>query len=89
MLNAVGLQGPGVEAWLADDLPALIETGATVVASIWGRTVDDYRRAAEAMAAAPSQVVAVEVNLSLPQRGGSGRDVRPLGRSHDGRDGCH
>lgn len=66
MLNAVGLQGPGVEAWLADDLPALIETGATVVASIWGRTVDDYRRAAEAMAAAPSQVVAVEVNLSCP-----------------------
>jgi dihydroorotate dehydrogenase (NAD+) catalytic subunit len=66
MLNAVGLQGPGVEAWIRDDLPALLATGATVVASIWGRSVDDYRRAAEAMAAAPSGVVAVEVNLSCP-----------------------
>ena len=66
MLNAVGLQGPGVAAWITDDLPALLATGATVVASIWGRSVDDYRRAAEAMAAAPAQVVAVEVNLSCP-----------------------
>jgi dihydroorotate dehydrogenase (NAD+) catalytic subunit len=66
MLNAVGLQGPGVAAWMADDLPALLATGATVVASIWGRSIDDYRRAAEAMAAAPAGVVAVEVNLSCP-----------------------
>jgi dihydroorotate dehydrogenase (NAD+) catalytic subunit len=66
MLNAVGLQGPGVAAWLADDLPALLATGAAVVASIWGRSIDDYRRAAEAMAAAPAGVVAVEVNLSCP-----------------------
>ncbi len=66
MLNAVGLQGPGVATWLADDLPALTASGARVVASIWGRTVDDYRRAAEALAGAPAAVVAVEVNLSCP-----------------------
>lgn len=66
MLNAVGLQGPGVAAWLADDLPALAATGATVVASIWGRSVDDYRRAADLLVDAPSAVVAVEVNLSCP-----------------------
>lgn len=66
MLNAVGLQGPGVAAWLAHDLPPLLATGATVVASIWGRSVDDYRRAADALADAPAQVVAVEVNLSCP-----------------------
>jgi len=66
MLNAVGLQGPGVAAWMADDLPALLATGATVVASIWGRSIDDYRRAAEMLADAPAGVVAVEVNLSCP-----------------------
>lgn len=66
MLNAVGLQGPGVAAWMADDLPALLATGATVVASIWGRSVDDYRRAADLLADAPAGVVAVEVNLSCP-----------------------
>jgi dihydroorotate dehydrogenase (NAD+) catalytic subunit len=66
MLNAVGLQGPGVASWLAHDLPPLLATGATVVASIWGRSVDDYRRAADLLADAPARVVAVEVNLSCP-----------------------
>lgn len=66
MINAVGLQGPGVIAWLADELPALTATGARVVASIWGRTVDEYRRAAELLADAPANVVAIEVNLSCP-----------------------
>ena len=67
MLNSVGLQGPGVEAWLADELPPLLATGARVVASIWGRTVDDYERAADAAARTPRPtVVAVEVNLSCP-----------------------
>ncbi len=66
MINSVGLQGPGVERWLADDLPALIATGARVVASIWGSSLDDYRRAAEALGQAPPEVVAVEVNVSCP-----------------------
>jgi dihydroorotate dehydrogenase (NAD+) catalytic subunit len=66
MINSVGLQGPGVEAWLRHDLPALLATGARVVASIWGRSPGDYRRAADLLAAAPPQVVAVEVNLSCP-----------------------
>ena len=66
MINAVGLQGPGVTTWLEHDLPALAATGVRVVASIWGRSVDDYRRAAEQLADAPDSVVAVEVNLSCP-----------------------
>jgi len=66
MLNAVGLQGPGVEHWLAASVPSLVAAGATVVASIWGRTVDEYRRAADLLAGAPPAVVAVEVNLSCP-----------------------
>lgn len=64
MVNSVGLQGPGVEAWLADDLPALRATGARVVASIWGRTVDEYGQAAALLEGA--DIVAVEVNLSCP-----------------------
>lgn len=72
MINAVGLQGPGVEAWLRDQLPALVATGATVVCSIWGRSVDDYRQAADALADAPAEVVAVEVNLSCPNLEGRG-----------------
>jgi dihydroorotate dehydrogenase (NAD+) catalytic subunit len=66
MINAVGLQGPGVTHWLADELPALVAAGARVVVSIWGRSIDDYRAAAEQLADAPAEVVAVEVNLSCP-----------------------
>ena len=64
MLNAVGLQGPGIAAWLAHDLPALRATGARVIASVWGHTVDDFARAAEMLAGA--DVVAIEVNASCP-----------------------
>ena len=66
MINSVGLQGPGVTNWLRDDLPPLAATGADVVASIWGTTVDEYRKAAEMLRGAPSCVVAVEINLSCP-----------------------
>jgi dihydroorotate dehydrogenase (NAD+) catalytic subunit len=66
MLNSVGLQNPGVETWLADELPELVATGARVVASIWGFTVESYEKAAAMLADAPAEVVAVEVNLSCP-----------------------
>jgi dihydroorotate dehydrogenase (NAD+) catalytic subunit len=79
MLNSVGLQGPGLAAWFADDLPALAAAGARVVVSIWGRTVADYGRAAELVAAASASasasasatdhgraIVALEVNVSCP-----------------------
>jgi dihydroorotate dehydrogenase (NAD+) catalytic subunit len=66
MINSVGLQGPGVAAWLEHDLPALVATGARVVASIWGRSVAEYEAAAALLADAPDAVIAVEVNLSCP-----------------------
>jgi len=68
MLNSVGLQGPGIAAWLEHDLPALQAAGARVVLSIWGRRVDDYARAGALVAAAGALpgVVAVEVNVSCP-----------------------
>jgi dihydroorotate dehydrogenase (NAD+) catalytic subunit len=68
MLNSVGLQGPGVEAWRQHDLPAMLAAGARVVGSIWGRSVDDYAKAAGAMAGA--ELVALEVNLSCPNLDG-------------------
>jgi dihydroorotate dehydrogenase (NAD+) catalytic subunit len=64
MLNAVGLSGPGVAAWLESDYPLLRARGATVVASIWGRTTEDYANVADALA--ESDVAAIEVNASCP-----------------------
>ena len=64
LLNSVGLAGPGVEAWRARELSALLRRGATVVGSIWGRSVEEFARAAEAMRG--TEIVALEVNASCP-----------------------
>ena len=66
MLNAVGLQGPGVEHWVTHDLPALRARGARVIASVWGRTADEFSSAAKLLAPARDELVAVEVNVSCP-----------------------
>ncbi|MET0629063.1 MAG: dihydroorotate dehydrogenase [Acidimicrobiia bacterium] len=66
MVNAVGLQGPGIDAWLEHDLPALRAAGARVIASLWGRTIDDYELGAALLAGARDDLVAVEVNVSCP-----------------------
>ena len=65
MVNSVGLQGPGIEAWVRDDLPRLAAAGARTVVSIWGQRVDDFARAA-AMLADVEGLTAVEVNVSCP-----------------------
>lgn len=70
MINAVGLQGPGVAAWRREELPALEQAGARTVVSIWGRSVKDYAAAADALSGVGGGVVAVEVNLSCPNLDG-------------------
>ena len=66
MLNSVGLQGPGIESWIEEKLPLLLSSGARVVASIWGNTVAEFESAAALLADTPSEVVAIEVNVSCP-----------------------
>lgn len=66
MINAVGLQGPGVRHWVAEELPALRARGARVIASVWGRTVAEFGEAAALLAPARDELIAVEVNVSCP-----------------------
>jgi dihydroorotate dehydrogenase (NAD+) catalytic subunit len=72
MINAVGLQGPGVARWFDEALPPLVAADADVVVSIWGRTADEFGAAARAVADGlascdgANRIVAVEVNLSCP-----------------------
>lgn len=78
MLNAVGLQGPGIGTWASTHLEDLDRCGARVVISIWGRSPEEYERACEMIAelmessAHARNVVAVEVNLSCPNLSGHG-----------------
>ncbi len=66
MLNAVGLQGPGVTRWVEEELPELRARGARVIASVWGRTVDEFGEAAALLAPARDDLIAVEANISCP-----------------------
>ena len=65
MLNSIGLQGPGVDAFLADDLPWLVRQGAQPVVSIAGGSLGEYAELARRVGMAPG-VAAVEVNISCP-----------------------
>lgn len=66
MMNAIGLPGPGVDAWIRDDLPLLAALGGRIIGSIWGRSVADYAQAAKQMSTVSDQLIAVEVNISCP-----------------------
>ena len=66
MINSVGLQGPGVQGWIDEDLGPLVEAQAAIVVSIWGRSVDEYRTAAEMLAPVAGYLTALEVNVSCP-----------------------
>jgi dihydroorotate dehydrogenase (NAD+) catalytic subunit len=70
MLNAIGLQNPGVEAWLADTLPLL--DGLPVIASVAGETVEEYGAVAERLRGA-SGLLAIEANISCPNVEDRGR----------------
>ena len=65
MLNSIGLQGPGIDAFLANDLPWLLEQEARVVVSIAGETIEEYSTLARKIRSA-SGISALEVNISCP-----------------------
>jgi len=65
MLNAIGLQNPGVDAFVAKDLGWLDKRNVPAIASIGGHSVEDYVACAERLRDAPA-LVAIEVNLSCP-----------------------
>src|SRR3954469_15912 len=65
MLNSIGLQGPGIDAFLEHDLPWLHEHGARAVVSIAGSSVEEYAELAGRLRGAPG-LVGLEVNISCP-----------------------
>jgi dihydroorotate dehydrogenase (NAD+) catalytic subunit len=65
MLNAIGLQNPGVDAWLEQDLPWLNEHRVPTIASIAGKTAGEYRILAERLRGQPG-IVGIEANISCP-----------------------
>lgn len=76
ILNAVGLQNPGVDVFLRDDLAFLREKKVAIVANVAGRTLDDY---AGICARLDGLVDMIELNISCPnvKCGGMAFGIRP------------
>lgn len=84
MMNAVGLQGPGVDAFLHDGhyLPYLRKANAVTIVNIWGKKAEDYAYVAGRLEKEKNGIAAIEINVSCPniKEGGIsfGTDVKSL-----------
>ena len=65
MLNSIGLQGPGIDSFLAHDVPWLLNQKSRVIVSIAGETVEEYSTLARKLRSVAG-ISAVEVNISCP-----------------------
>jgi dihydroorotate dehydrogenase (NAD+) catalytic subunit len=77
MLNAIGLQNPGVDAFLKEELPFLKRLNTRVIVNILGNSVDEYIEVAEMLDS--SGIDAIELNVSCPnvKKGGIAFGKRP------------
>ena len=64
MLNAIGLQNPGIDVMIERDLPMLQEAGATVIINVCGKSEKDYVEVVERLADQPVDLL--EINVSCP-----------------------
>ncbi len=64
MLNAIGLQNPGIDVMIERDLPMLQEAGATVIVNVCGKSEKDYVEVVERLADQPVDLL--EINVSCP-----------------------
>ena len=76
ILNAVGLQNPGVEHFIKNDLEWLKSTGTRVIANVAGKTLDDYKNICAKL---DGLVDMIELNISCPnvKSGGMAFGIKP------------
>ncbi|MCL2797746.1 MAG: dihydroorotate dehydrogenase [Firmicutes bacterium] len=82
ILNCVGLQNPGVEKFVADELPFLDKLGTVIIANVAGSTEEDYLKIAERFSR--TSVDCLELNISCPnvKCGGVAFGVEPASVEH-------
>ena len=64
MLNAIGLMGPGIDTFLAEDLPFLTQFDTAVIVNVCGHSLSDYLTVVEKLQDAPADLL--EINISCP-----------------------
>lgn len=78
MLNAVGLQNPGVEAFIQEELPYLKTLNTRIIVNVVGRTLEEYCDVVERLS--DTDIDMMEVNVSCPniKKGGIGFGTDPV-----------
>lgn len=78
LINSVGLMNPGVEAFLTDDLPWLLQQEVPLIVNINGKTAEEYGELAARLSEVKG-IAALEVNISCPnvKEGGMAFGTRP------------
>ena len=71
MLNAIGLQGPGIDVFIKRDIPFLRQYDTKIIVNICGHTIEDYADVAERLADQPVDML--EINISCPNVHEGGR----------------
>ena len=71
MLNAIGLQGPGIDVFIKRDIPFLKQYDTKIIVNICGHTIEDYANVAERLADQPVDML--EINISCPNVHEGGR----------------
>ena len=64
MLNAIGLQNPGIDVFVKRDIPFLKQYDTKIIVNVCGKTVDDYLEVVERLADEPVDML--EINVSCP-----------------------
>ena len=65
MLNAIGLQNPGIDVFIERDIPFLKDYDTKVIVNVCGKTVEDYVEVVERLGEEPA-VAMLEINVSCP-----------------------
>ncbi len=65
MLNAIGLQNPGIDVFLERDIPFLKQYDTKIIVNVCGKTTEDYVEVVERLAEEPA-VAMLEINVSCP-----------------------
>lgn len=64
MLNAIGLQNPGIDVFLERDIPFLKKYDTKIIVNVCGKTVEEYLKVVERLSAEPVDML--EINVSCP-----------------------
>ncbi|HPC71698.1 MAG TPA: dihydroorotate dehydrogenase [Treponema sp.] len=64
LMNSIGLENPGIPAFIESELPAMLDLGPVIIANLSGSTIEEYQEGARLLSA--TKIDMIELNISCP-----------------------